>query len=58
MEGAAIGHTAAQFGIPFLIVRAISDTADSDATETHEEFVNRTGTLSAQLVMEFVNHLK
>ena len=58
MEGAAIGHTAAQFGIPFLIVRAISDTADSEATETHEEFVNRTGTLSAQLVMEFVNHLK
>ena len=57
MEGAAIGHTAAQFGIPFLIVRAISDTADSEATETHEEFVNRTGTLSAQLVIEFVNHL-
>ena len=57
MEGAAIGHTAAQFGIPFLIVRAISDTADSEATETHEEFVNRTGTLSAKLVIEFVNHL-
>ena len=58
MEGAAIGHTAAQFGIPFLIVRAISDTADGEATETHEEFVERTGTLSAQLVIEFVTHLK
>ncbi|MGM0238806.1 5'-methylthioadenosine/adenosylhomocysteine nucleosidase [Enterococcus sp. AZ103] len=58
MEGAAVGHTASQYGIPFLIVRAISDTADEEATETHEEFVARTGAASAELVMTFVKNLK
>ncbi|WP_159722620.1 5'-methylthioadenosine/adenosylhomocysteine nucleosidase [Enterococcus sp. CSURQ0835] len=58
MESTAIGQTAAQFGIPFLILRALSDTADQAATETHEEFVEHTGKASAELVTEFVQHLK
>ena len=31
MEGAAIGHTAVLNGIPFLVIRAISDKADDSA---------------------------
>lgn len=38
MEGAAIAHTAFLNGIPFLIIRAISDKADHSAEMTYQEF--------------------
>jgi adenosylhomocysteine nucleosidase len=38
MEGAAIAHAAYLNGIPFLIVRAISDKADQRAGMTYSEF--------------------
>lgn len=38
MEGAAIGHTAYLNGIPFLIIRAISDKADDSATMDYPTF--------------------
>lgn len=57
MEGAAIAQAAAQFNIPFLVVRAISDTADQEATQTFDEFIEVAGEKSAQMVIEFVKHL-
>lgn len=38
MEGAAIAHTAHNNGVPFLIIRAISDKADNSATEDYPAF--------------------
>lgn len=38
MEGAAIGHAAYLNGIPFLVVRAISDKADGSANMDYAEF--------------------
>ena len=38
MEGAAIGQAAALNGIPFLIIRAISDKADNSAQMDYSEF--------------------
>jgi adenosylhomocysteine nucleosidase len=38
MEGAAIAHAAHNNGIPFLIIRAISDKADDSATEDYPTF--------------------
>ncbi|MBO7632084.1 MAG: 5'-methylthioadenosine/adenosylhomocysteine nucleosidase [Lachnospiraceae bacterium] len=38
MEGAAIAHAAYKNGVPFLIVRAISDKADDSATEDYTTF--------------------
>ena len=38
MEGAAIAHAAYRNGVPFLIVRAISDKADDSATEDYTTF--------------------
>lgn len=57
MEGAAIGQAAAQFNIPFLVVRAISDTADNEAAQTFDEFIDEAGKKSAEMVIHFVKHL-
>lgn len=57
MEGAAIAQAAAQFQVPFLIVRAISDTADHEATLSFDQFIDEAGDKSAQMVIYFVKHL-
>jgi adenosylhomocysteine nucleosidase len=57
MEGAAIGQAAAQFNIPFLVVRAISDTADHEAAQTFDEFIDEAGKKSAEMVIHFIKHL-
>ena len=46
-----------QFNIPFLIVRAMSDTADHSATQSFDEFIEDAGKRSAEMVIEFVKHL-
>lgn len=38
MEGAAIGQTAFINGVPFVILRAISDKADNSATMDYPTF--------------------
>jgi adenosylhomocysteine nucleosidase len=58
MEGAAIAQTAKQFNIPFLVVRAISDTADHAATVSFDEFILEAGKRSAEMVIDFVKKLK
>lgn len=58
MEGAAIAQTARQFNIPFLIVRAISDTADHQATMSFDEFIDEAGKRSAEMVIDFLNTIK
>ncbi|MFV0557328.1 MAG: 5'-methylthioadenosine/adenosylhomocysteine nucleosidase [Enterococcus sp.] len=56
MEGAAIAQTASAFEIPVLVVRAMSDTADHQATQSFDEFIEEAGQRSAQMVIEFVTH--
>lgn len=58
MEGAAIAQTARQFNIPFLVVRAMSDTADQQATQSFDEFIEEAGKRSAEMVINFVSILK
>ncbi|KAF1295590.1 5'-methylthioadenosine/S-adenosylhomocysteine nucleosidase [Enterococcus sp. JM4C] len=57
MEGASIAQTAVQFNIPFLVVRAISDTADEAATQSFDAFIEEAGKRSAEMVIEFAKHL-
>lgn len=54
MESAAIAQTAYSFNTPFIIIRAISDTADGQASISFDEFVLSAGKLSAQMVAELV----
>lgn len=54
MEGAAIAQTAFQFGVPFVVIRAMSDTADHQATQSFDEFIDEVGKQSAQMVLQYI----
>lgn len=54
MEGAAIAQAAYLNGIPFLIIRAISDKADDSATEDYPTFEAKAIAHSVNLVREMV----
>ncbi len=57
MEGAAVAQTAYLNGIPFLIVRAISDKADHSAEMAYSEFeelaISNTVTLVTSLIRQY-----
>ncbi|HFH6721428.1 TPA: 5'-methylthioadenosine/adenosylhomocysteine nucleosidase [Streptococcus agalactiae] len=57
MEGAAIAQAAQATGKPFVVVRAMSDTAAHDANITFDEFIIETGKRSAQVLMAFLKAL-
>lgn len=51
MEGAAAAQTAVLNGIPFLVVRAVSDLADGGATESYDTFCERVSEQLSQLLI-------
>ncbi|HEO0607786.1 TPA: 5'-methylthioadenosine/adenosylhomocysteine nucleosidase [Streptococcus agalactiae] len=57
MEGAAIAQAAQATGKPFVVVRAMSDTAAHDANITFDEFIIEAGNRSAQVLMAFLKAL-
>lgn len=57
MEGAAIAQTAYLNGIPFLIIRAISDKADDSAEMDYEEFEAKAIEHSVKLVLDMIRTL-
>lgn len=57
MEGAAIAHSAYLNGIPFVIIRAISDKADNSAQTDYPVFEAAAAKHSAALVKELVKHI-
>lgn len=57
MEGAAIAQAAQATGKPFVVVRAMSDTAAHDANITFDEFIIEAGERSAQVLMAFLKAL-
>ncbi|MBY5045477.1 5'-methylthioadenosine/adenosylhomocysteine nucleosidase [Streptococcus agalactiae] len=57
MEGAAIAQAAQATGNPFVVVRAMSDTAAHDANITFDEFILEAGKRSAQVLMAFLKAL-
>lgn len=54
MEGTAVAQTCLQFNTPCVIIRAVSDTADEDASTDFDEFVKLAGKRSAELVLSFM----
>lgn len=57
MEGAAIAQVASLQRIPFVIVRAISDQADSKNPVAYEYFEQKAAQDSAELVLNFVKYM-
>lgn len=57
MEGAAIGHVAARNGVPFAVVRCLSDDADDAAESTYENFAAHTAQLGARLLIDVIRGL-
>lgn len=57
MEGAAIAHVAYRFERPFLVIRAISDVGDEEASVNFDEFIEEAGKQSANLVIKLLEKL-
>ena len=55
MEGAAIAQAAQAAGKPFLVIRAMSDTAQGDANITFDEFILEAGKRSAHTLLALLN---
>jgi adenosylhomocysteine nucleosidase len=56
MEGAAIAHTAYLNGIPFLVIRAISDKADGGAEMDYPTFEKKAAANSIRLLNEMIRN--
>ncbi|MBQ7363192.1 MAG: 5'-methylthioadenosine/adenosylhomocysteine nucleosidase [Clostridia bacterium] len=54
MEGGAIAQTAYVNSTPFVVVRAISDSADGDASMDYSEFLPRAAKISTELTLGLV----
>lgn len=54
MEGASIAQTCYTMEVPFVVVRAISDSADEEASVSFDEFIEVAGKNSAEMVMNFL----
>ena len=57
MEGAAIAQATYSIGLPFMVIRAMSDTASHDANVTFDEFILEAGKRSAETLIQFLKEL-
>ena len=55
MEGGAIGHVCEQNGVPFCIIRCMSDNANGDSGVDFAEFSEVGGKKSAGYLLEYLN---
>jgi len=55
MEGASVAVVCKSLNIPFFILRAISDTADTDASFSFDEFMESSAIISAEFIMKMVD---
>ena len=58
MEGASIAHTAYRNGVPFVIIRAISDKADDSAEMDYPTFEAIAAQRCAQVTMAMASKLQ
>ncbi|SHE93759.1 5'-methylthioadenosine/adenosylhomocysteine nucleosidase [Clostridium fallax] len=55
MEGAAIGHVADINGIPFIIIRSISDNADDNTSLSYDKFKDIASNNAALLILNMLS---
>ncbi len=57
MEAAAVAQVCYRAGVPFVVIRAISDHADEEAENSFDVFINQAGRCSAEMVKSIVKDL-
>ncbi|WP_080146190.1 5'-methylthioadenosine/adenosylhomocysteine nucleosidase [Marinilactibacillus piezotolerans] len=57
MEGTAVAQTCYQFDVPVIVIRALSDTADEEASVSFDTFIEQAGKQSADMVLQFLTNL-
>jgi adenosylhomocysteine nucleosidase len=58
MEGAAVGQVCAEHGVPFVVARVISDTAQGEAAIDFNLFVERAAAVASQVfIREFIERI-
>jgi len=57
MEGASVARVCECFGVPFMILRAISDAADMDAGFSFDEFLVSSAKISAKFLVQMLDEL-
>lgn len=58
MEGTAVAQTCYQYGVDYIVIRAVSDVSDEDAGVSFEEFIEKAGKDSAALVLKLIENFK
>ena len=57
MEGASVARVCECFGVPFMVLRAISDAADMDAGFSFDEFLVSSAKTSAKFLIQMLDEL-
>ena len=57
MEGASVAVVCNALNVPFFILRAISDSADMDASFNFDEFLESSAKISADFILSMVDEL-
>lgn len=57
MEGAAVGQVATDHQVPYVVVRAMSDTGDEEAGVSFDEFIIEAGKRSAAMLLQLFKGL-
>ncbi|OIN84125.1 5'-methylthioadenosine/adenosylhomocysteine nucleosidase [Francisella sp. TX07-6608] len=57
MEGASVNLICNEMGVPSLILRSISDTADGNALENFDEFAKMAAKRSANFIMQILSNI-
>ncbi len=57
MEGASVAVTCNALGVPFFILRSISDAADMDASFSFDEFLKSSAKISADFIVSMVERI-
>jgi len=58
MEGASVAVVCSALDVPFFILRAISDSADMDASFNFDEFLESSAKISADFILSMVDAIK
>ena len=54
MEGASVAVVCINYGVPFVVIRALSDMADGNAHDSYENFGGLAGANSSRIILKML----